>query len=171
VRAFALAGLCLAALAQAAPVPYQATFEAVAGARWKDRAAQVRQESRFNPRAVSPVGARGLAQFMPGTWAWAQAQGWVAPGASPVDVEPALRAQHRYMDWLEARCAGQWAPALGAYNAGLGSVRKAQLAAQSLGLEGADAWLRALPRVTHAHAAETQAYVRQIRQFRLEMGA
>lgn len=32
-------------------------------------AAQLYTESKFDPDATSPVGARGIAQFMPGTWA------------------------------------------------------------------------------------------------------
>src|SRR5690606_7292763 len=35
---------------------------------WKLWKAQMIQESRLDPTAVSSVGARGLAQFMPSTW-------------------------------------------------------------------------------------------------------
>lgn len=161
--AIALLALAIAFVAGAA-VPFEPTFKAVAGPRWIDRAAQVQAESAFNPRAVSPVGARGLAQFMPATWAeW-------APGADPFDPSAGIQAQHRYMLWLEARCGGQLDPALGAYNAGLGNLRKAQRLASALGLAGQEAWLRALPRVTGAaHAAETAGYVARNRRFRAQI--
>ena len=150
---------CLVAASR--EVPFQATFRAVAGPRWIDRAAQAQAESAFNPRAVSPMGARGIAQFMPATWAT-----W-APGADPFDPVAGIRAQHRYMLWLEARCAGHLDPALGAYNAGLGNIRKAQRLADQLGLDGTEAWLRALPRVTGAiHARETTGYLDRNRRFR-----
>jgi cell wall-associated NlpC family hydrolase len=58
-------------------------------------AAQLYQESRFQPGAVSPVGAVGIAQFMPETW---RAHGVDANGdgaadpADPADAIPAAAA-------------------------------------------------------------------------------
>lgn len=163
-RLLGILAVLLACLAAWGGVPYQATFQATAGARWIDRAAQAQAESAFNPRAVSPVGARGIAQFMPATWAeW-------APGADPFDPIVGIQAQHRYMLWLEARCGQQLDPALAAYNAGLGNVRKAQRLADRLGLVGQDAWLRALPRVTGpVHSAETTGYLIRNRRFRAQI--
>lgn len=59
-------------------------------------AAQLSQESGFDPTAVSPVGAQGAAQFMPGTW-----PGWGRDDdgngvASPFDIGDAVMAQARY---------------------------------------------------------------------------
>ena len=54
-------------------------------------AAQINQESGWDPTAVSPVGAQGLAQFMPSTWA---AYG---RGADPFDPHAAIAAQGRLM--------------------------------------------------------------------------
>ncbi len=77
-------------------------------------AAQLRQESGFDPRAVSPAGARGIAQFMPAT---AQAMGL----RDPFDPERAIDAQARLMRGLLRRF-GSVQLALAAYNAGEGAV-------------------------------------------------
>jgi membrane-bound lytic murein transglycosylase MltF len=136
-------------------VPWQAIFQAVDGARWIDRAAQVQAESRFELTAHSPTGALGPAQFEPATWKeWAK-----PPTASPQDPNAFIPTQNRYMNWIEARTKGL-DPALGAYNAGLGSVLRAQRLAASMGLPGAAAWLQALPRITGtANAAQTRSYL------------
>jgi hypothetical protein len=77
-------------------------------------AAQVLAESNFNPYAVSPAGARGIAQFMPGTAATYGLR-------DPFDAPAAIDAQaHLMADLLEE--FGSVAPALAAYNAGTGAV-------------------------------------------------
>lgn len=168
MRAVLLFLLCLAGLGlQADParslpgevVPWQALFLAAAGPRWIDRAGQVQAESGFDPMAVSPVGARGPAQFMPGTWTDAQRKGWAPRGSSPHDPAAAIPAQNHYMVWLEAFCGG-FEPGLGGYNAGPGNIRMAQRLARTLGLGDPAAWIRTLPRVTGAaHAGETRGYL------------
>jgi soluble lytic murein transglycosylase-like protein len=73
-------------------------------------AAQLYAESGFNPFAVSPAGAQGIAQFMPGT---ARGMGL----ADPFDPEAAIDAQaHLMRDLL--RQFGAVPLALAAYNAG-----------------------------------------------------
>jgi cell wall-associated NlpC family hydrolase len=54
-------------------------------------AAQIEQESGWNPVAVSPAGAEGISQFLPGTW-----PAWSTPGESPLDPNAAIPAQGRY---------------------------------------------------------------------------
>jgi hypothetical protein len=77
-------------------------------------AAQLYAESNFNPFATSPMGAQGIAQFMPET---ARAMGL----ADPFDAEQAIDAQARLMRDLLRRFAA--VPlALAAYNAGPGPV-------------------------------------------------
>jgi soluble lytic murein transglycosylase-like protein len=73
-------------------------------------AAQLYAESGFNPFAVSPAGARGIAQFMPGT---ARGMGL----KDPFDPHEAIDAQaHLMRDLL--RQFGAVPLALAAYNAG-----------------------------------------------------
>lgn len=90
-------------------------------------AAQIHQESAWNPEALSRVGAQGLAQFMPATATW-----WCERGrVSLVDCSPrnpawALRAMVGYDRWLYERTPQRYTPherlwvALRAYNGGLG---------------------------------------------------
>jgi soluble lytic murein transglycosylase-like protein len=95
-------------------------------------AAQVHQESGWREDARSPVGALGLAQFMPGTAAWiAQLYPADLGDAAPLDARWALRALVTYDLWLwkrltEFRDDGlhRWGATLSAYNGGLGNVRK-----------------------------------------------
>ncbi len=78
-------------------------------------AAQARKESGFDPRARSPAGALGIAQFMPGT---ARAYGL----RDPFDADAAIDAQAHHMRDL-LRAFGSVPLALAAYNAGAGRVR------------------------------------------------
>jgi soluble lytic murein transglycosylase-like protein len=77
-------------------------------------AAQVMAESNFNPFAISPAGAQGIAQFMPAT---AAAYGL----DDPFDPDAAIDAQARMMSELLTRF-GSPSLALAAYNAGSGAV-------------------------------------------------
>jgi len=73
-------------------------------------AAQLMAESNFNPFAVSPAGASGIAQFMPAT---AASYGL----DDPFDAEAAIDAQAHLMSDL-MRQFGETSLALAAYNAG-----------------------------------------------------
>jgi len=79
--------------------------------------AQVKQESEFNPLAVSKCGAKGLAQFMPLTWR--------QMGHGDIqDPESNIKAQADYMHSLIYLFRGDTDKALAAYNWGMGNVMK-----------------------------------------------
>lgn len=95
------------------PPQYRATLLAAAARHDVSAAvlaAQIMAESNFNPAAVSPAGAQGIAQFMPGT---AAAYGL----DDPFDVGQAIDAQARLMADLLGQF-GRIELALAAYNAG-----------------------------------------------------
>lgn len=90
-------------------------------------AAQIQQESQWNPNAVSRVGAQGIAQFMPGTWAS------YGKGGNVFDPAAAIPAQARMMCDLFAQVKKAMADgritkgtlvqnALASYNCGFGNV-------------------------------------------------
>ncbi|MEN3357441.1 MAG: hypothetical protein V7637_1423 [Mycobacteriales bacterium] len=89
-------------------------------------AAQLFQESRFNPKATSPVGAQGIAQFMPGTWpSWGKDENGNGV-ASPWEPEDAIPAAARYDCAIAKQVAAVPGDAAGlmlaGYNAGPGAV-------------------------------------------------
>ncbi|WP_286298168.1 lytic transglycosylase domain-containing protein [Aminobacter sp. SS-2016] len=74
------------------------------------------KESRFDPNAVSPAGAEGIAQFMPGTAA-------MRGLANPFDMEQAIPASARYLGELKSGF-GNLGLAAAAYNAGENRVAR-----------------------------------------------
>ena len=83
-----------------------------------------RRESAFNHEAVSPVGARGLMQLMPGTAAHVSRQlGIDTPSASGLfDPETNIRLGSHYISRMLDRYSGNRLAATAAYNAGPGRV-------------------------------------------------
>lgn len=140
---------------------------------WLGWKAQLFQESRLRPDAVSPVGAKGIAQFMPGTWRDVMRAMGVRGAVSPADAALAIEAGAFYM----AQLRRQWRaprPALdrqqlaqASYNAGLGSLLRAQKLCG--GPAAYDDIVICLPLSTGAHARETRSYVRMIAKWRALM--
>jgi len=79
--------------------------------------AVIKQESKYDPKAVSYVGAEGLMQMMPAT---AKRFGLKDPFDPAANVE----AGTKYLKWLLKRFDGDVSLALAGYNAGEGAVDK-----------------------------------------------
>jgi soluble lytic murein transglycosylase-like protein len=101
---------------------------------------QINQESGFNPHALSPAGAIGIAQFMPET-----ARTW---GVDPHNPEQSLKGAARLMAHLLSTYHGDYAKALAAYNAGENAVNRAVS-------RGGASWVAYVP-------LETQHYIQTI---------
>lgn len=115
-------------------------------------ASQIQHESSWNPEAESPVGAQGIAQFMPDTWES------FGEGGDVFDPEDAIAAQGRYMgylrDFMEDHADDDehlLELALAAYNAGEGAV------------QNNDFDLDALYEAAPGYENETRPYVANIR--------
>jgi soluble lytic murein transglycosylase-like protein len=106
-------------------------LDAAGPVRWRTRVAElaakydispalleavVWQESRWNERALSPAGARGLAQLMPGTAR--------EMGVNPDDPTANLEGGARYLRMQLDAFDGDIEKALAAYNAGPARVRR-----------------------------------------------
>ena len=142
-------------------------------------AAQIHQESQWKRDAVSPVGAQGLAQFMPATARWlpdvvpslrAAEQGELADTPKekmPFNPAWALRAVCAYNRWLLFQIknthtpADHWAFVLSAYNGGLGWVNRDRKLAAQQGYDPARYW----GHVEMVNAGRSAANIRENRQY------
>jgi len=106
-------------------------------------------ESSLNPAARSPVGAKGLFQFMPET-AKAMGLGTFLPD-DRTDPDKSAHAAARYLKLLHGKF-GSWPLALAAYNAGEGRVRRALTARGAKDFAG----------VASSLPAETRMYVPKV---------
>ena len=130
-------------------------------------AAQIHTVSLWRENAVSPVGARGLAQFMPATARWLPT---VAPHTgepSPFNPGWSLRALCAYDAYLlrqirmTAGPRDRWAFTLSAYNGGLGWVRRDRALAASTGRDPARYW----GSVEHVNAGRKPSAFRENRDY------
>ena len=106
-------------------------------------------ESSLNPAARSPVGAKGLFQFMPDT-AKAMGLGTFLPDERS-DPDKSARAAARYLKLLHGKF-GEWPLALAAYNAGEGRVARLLAARRTKSFAG----------IADALPAETRMYVPKV---------
>ncbi|MEO1902624.1 MAG: transglycosylase SLT domain-containing protein [Alcanivorax sp.] len=156
---------------------HQRTLIRAAHAHWgldapiATMAAQVHQESAWRHDATSPVGAEGLAQFMPATSDWfAGLYPDYLGERQPYNPGWALQALVLYDRWLFQRIQAtptcdRWAMTLAAYNGGLGWVYRDQRRASASGADQR-AWFNSVERFNAGRSAaafrENRHYPRAI---------
>lgn len=116
-----------------------------------------RQESAWNPKVRSPVGATGLMQIMPGT-ATHTVKMFAIPGYSGpnqlLDPETNINIGTRYLQYVYQQFGNNRIYASAAYNAGPGRVRTWQ--GNSAGRIDAAAFVESIP------FSETRGYVKNV---------
>lgn len=139
------------------------------GAPVATMAAQIHQESGWRPDAVSPVGATGMAQFMPGTARWiCGAYPDLPAGCNTTNPVWAMRALAAYDRHLYDRLAiagdecSRWWATLRSYNGGLGHwLKEARLAASPADREAVNSACGQASR-HRKHCAENLGYPERI---------
>ncbi|WP_304737055.1 transglycosylase SLT domain-containing protein [uncultured Desulfovibrio sp.] len=181
----ALSYLCSLVHAAEVTIPraaqqYRATLTRAAHATWgmdapvSVLAAQIHTESGWNNEARSPVGAQGLAQFMPSTAVWLPEVAPETGKPEPFNPGWSLRALCTYDRWLWERNDGasdyeRMAFTLSAYNGGQGWVNRDKKLARQRGLDAAR-WFGGVETVNAGRSAaafrENRNYPRLILQKR-----
>jgi len=116
-------------------------------------AAVILQESRFNPKAVSPMGAKGLMQFMPGTAATMAKETGHWPNYDIFDAETSIEFGAAHLRDLLVKYNGDVEQALAGYNAGTGTV---------------DGWIRRniFSKIINSDSkGETVRYVKKVKNY------
>lgn len=134
-----------------------ALTEALGNGAGVDRAlvlAVMREESRYQPDAISPTGALGLLQIMPDTGARLARELGMADFAPARLLEPrtSVRLGSHYLGQLARRFEGALAAAIASYNAGPEPVAEWL----ATGPADEDEWVEAIP------YAETRTYVKRV---------
>jgi soluble lytic murein transglycosylase-like protein len=119
--------------------------------------------------AVSPVGAKGLAQFMPNTWKQISKEMGYRTSITPFYTYEAIFAGAYYMrklrnswSWNRPQIEKHYL-ALASYNGGIGNVLKSQKLCNDALL-----WRdikECLQQVTGHHSVETISYIERIKQW------
>jgi soluble lytic murein transglycosylase len=108
------------------PLPYRKSLEEYCRAQMLDpylMAALIRQESEFNPKAVSRANARGLAQVMPGTGRQLSRKLKMRYSTAMLFTpDTNLKLGTYYLKELSDELQGKWEAALASYNAGKSHV-------------------------------------------------
>jgi soluble lytic murein transglycosylase len=105
------------------PIPYRASINQYSRAQGLDPflvSALIRQESEFNPQAISPANAYGLMQVLPSTGRQLARQLRIRRFSSSSLLTPDRNIQlgTKYFRWLIDVCNGHEECALAAFNAG-----------------------------------------------------
>lgn len=162
-----LLGMCQPAYAGVFPTTYDAQIKEAwgmyyPGNDWRWWKSQLWQESHLKPDAVSPVGAAGIAQFMPAT---ARQYGLVdrrLAGPSILAGARMMRDLRRF--WKAPRTQrSREELSQASYNAGAGNLLKAQKRCN--GCAEYDDIAPCLHLVTGHYSKETLGYVRNIRRW------
>jgi soluble lytic murein transglycosylase len=128
-------------------------------------AAVILQESRFNPKAQSPVGAQGLMQFMPGTAATMAKETGHWPTYDIFDAETSVEFGAAHIRDLLVKYNGNVSQALVGYNAGTGTADRwisANIFDKVINSNSGSETVNYVKKVTHYQQVYTDMYATEL---------